>query len=97
MYRTPPRETERCVREAVETGYRLIDTARYHRNEEEVGRAVRGAMADGVAREDLFVTTRLATSEYRAGRRALESSLGAPDLDWIDLMLIHLSLDEGGD
>jgi len=83
VYRTPPRETERCVREAVEVGYRLIDTAQYYRNEEGVGRAVRGAMADGVAREDLFVTTRLATSGYRAGRRAIESSLRALDLDWI--------------
>lgn len=64
-------------------GYRLIDTAQYYRNEEGVGRAVRGAMADGVAREDLFVTTRLATSGYRAGRRAIESSLRALDLDWI--------------
>ena len=89
VYRTPPRETERCVREAVEVGYRLIDTAQYYRNEEGVGRAVRGAMADGVAREDLFVTTKLATSGYRAGRRAIESSLRALDLDWIDLMLIH--------
>ena len=89
MYRTPLRETERCVHEAVEAGYRLIDTARYYRNEEEVGRAVRGAMADSMAREDLFVTTKLATSGYRAGRRAIESSLRTLGLDWIDLVLIH--------
>lgn len=89
MYRTPPCETERCVRKAVEVDYRLVNTAWYYRNEEEVGRAVRGAMADGVAREDLFVTTRLAASGYRAGRRAIKSSLRALDLDWIDLMLIH--------
>ncbi len=82
MYRTPLRETERCVHEAVEAGYRLIDTARYYRNEEEVGRAVRGAMADSMAREDLFVTTKLATSGYRAGRRAIKSSLRALDLGY---------------
>jgi len=89
VHRTPPRETERCVREAVEVGYCLIDTAQYYRNEEGMGRAVRGAMADGVAHEDLFVTTKLATSGYRAGRRAIESSLRTLGLDWIDLVLIH--------
>ena len=82
MYRTPLRETERCVHEAVEAGYRLIDTAQYYRNEERVGQAERGAVSDGVAREDLFVTTKLATSGYRAGRRAIKSSLRALDLGY---------------
>lgn len=89
VYRTPESETEHHVREAIEVGYRLIDTAQYYRNEEGVGRAVRGAVADGVAREDLFITTKLAVSGHRAGKRAIEESLAVLGLDYIDLMLIH--------
>ncbi|TFH52124.1 aldo/keto reductase [Actinomyces viscosus] len=89
VYQTPESETEHHVREAIEVGYRLIDTAQYYRNEEGVGRAVRGAVSDGVAREDLFVTTKLAVSGHRAGKRAIEQSLAALGLDYIDLMLIH--------
>lgn len=77
------------MREAIEVGYRLIDTAQYYRNEERVGQAERGAVSDGVAREDLFVTTKLAVSGHRTGKRAIEQSLAALGLDYIDLMLIH--------
>lgn len=89
VYQTDPGVTERVVREAIDVGYRLLDTAQYYRNEDAVGRAVRAAVADGVAREDLFVTTKLYSSGYRAGVRSIEDSLRALDVDVIDLLLIH--------
>ena len=52
---------EKCVSEALEVGYRLIDTAQYYRNEKEVGDAIR---ASKIKREEIFVTTKTATSGY---------------------------------
>ena len=89
VYQTSPARTERVVREAIEVGYRHIDTAQYYRNEEGVGAAVRAAVAGGVARDDLFITTKLYASGRRAAERAIEESLDALGLDTIDLLLIH--------
>ena len=79
---------EDCVYHALKVGYRLIDTARYYRNEIGVGRGVRRAIDDGIVpREKIFVTSKiLPTTSPDA---AIDSSLRDLNLDYVDLMLIH--------
>jgi len=81
-------ECERSVSEAIQTGYRLIDTAAAYGNEEAVGRAIQRG---GVPREELFVTTKLWISEagYESARKAFERSMQRLQLDYLDLYLIH--------
>lgn len=81
-------ECERSVAEALRTGYRLIDTAASYGNEEAVGNAIKRS---GVAREELFVTTKLWIQDAGEGRarRAFERSLERLQLDYLDLYLIH--------
>src|SRR3954469_19331690 len=81
-------ECERSVRDAIQIGYRLIDTAASYGNEEAVGRAVKRG---GVPREELFVTTKLwlADAGYEKTRRAFNRSLQRLGLGYLDLYLIH--------
>jgi diketogulonate reductase-like aldo/keto reductase len=81
-------ETEQAVSTALEAGYRLIDTAAAYGNEEAVGRAI---AASGVPREELFITTKLATHDqgYQASQDACRASLERLGLDYVDLFLIH--------
>lgn len=81
-------ECERCVIEAIQIGYRLIDTAASYRNEEAVGRAIKRS---GVPREELFITTKLWIQRdgYEGTMKAFENSLRRLQLDYIDLYLIH--------
>ena len=74
VYQTAPVETEKAVSEALETGYRLIDTAASYRNEEGVGAAVRQS---GIRREDLFITTKLWVQDhgYDATLKAFDVSM----------------------
>jgi len=83
-----PAECERSVVDAIEAGYRLIDTAASYLNEEAVGRGLR---ASGVAREQLFVTTKLWVQDtgYERTQRAIDRSLKRLQLDYLDLFLIH--------
>ena len=59
VYQVEPIEAQRCVEDAISVGYRLIDTAQAYHNEEGVGAAVKTAIAGGVKREELFITTKL--------------------------------------
>jgi 2,5-diketo-D-gluconate reductase A len=81
-------ETERAVSTALEAGYRLIDTAAAYGNEEAVGRAI---AASGVPRDELFITTKLATEDqgYQASQDACKASVERLGLDYVDLYLIH--------
>lgn len=83
-----PKECERSVIDAIESGYRLIDTAASYMNEEAVGRGIQGA---GVPRAELFVTTKLWVQDtgYERTRQAIEKSLRRLQLDYLDLYLIH--------
>jgi 2,5-diketo-D-gluconate reductase A len=81
-------ECERCVCDAIQTGYRLIDTAASYENEEAVGKGVKRS---GVPRQDLFVTTKLwlADAGHENTKRAFDRSLRRLGLDYLDLYLIH--------
>src|SRR5215210_7820083 len=81
-------ECERSVSEALRTGYRLIDTAAAYENEEAVGEAIKRS---GVAREKVFVTTKLWIQDagYESAKKAFERSLNRLQLDYLDLYLIH--------
>ena len=84
--------TEQAVMDAIDSGYRLIDTAAAYMNEEAVGRAIAKKIADGtVKREDLFITTKLWVQDagYEATKKAFELSLKKLGLDYLDLYLIH--------
>jgi len=81
-------ECERAVSDALSVGYRLIDTAASYGNEEAVGRAI---AAGGIAREELFVTTKLWLEDagYEPTLRAVERSMRRLRVDYLDLYLIH--------
>ncbi len=83
-----PQECERSVVDAIQAGYRLIDTAASYLNEDAVGRGIR---ASGIARDQLFVTTKLWVQDtgYESARHALDRSLSRLGLDYLDLYLIH--------
>jgi 2,5-diketo-D-gluconate reductase A len=83
-----PAECERSVRDAIDVGYRLLDTAASYGNEESVGNAIR---ASGVRREELFVTTKLwiADTGYEKTKAAFDRSMKRLQLDYLDLYLIH--------
>lgn len=83
-----PKECERSVYDAIDTGYRLIDTAASYMNEEAVGNAIKKS---GVAREELFITTKLWIQDagYENTKKAFEKSLKKLQLEYLDLYLIH--------
>ena len=85
---TDPAECERSVVDAIETGYRHIDTAASYQNEEAVGKGIKQS---GVSREGLFITTKLwiQGNGYEGTIKAFERSLKRLQLDYIDLYLIH--------
>lgn len=82
------RACERAVIDAIEVGYRLIDTAASYLNERAVGEGVR---VSGIAREELFITSKLWVQDtgYERTKAAIEASLQRLQLDYLDLYLIH--------
>lgn len=87
-YKTPPEDTRRAVLEAIDAGYRLIDTATYYRNEAGVGEAVREC---GVPREELFITSKVWNTDrgYDKTLAAFDRTMEQLGLDYLDLYLIH--------
>lgn len=88
VFQIPQNKTERCVSDALEVGYRMIDTASSYFNEKEVGAAIRNS---GLKREDIFVTTKLWVQDYETddAMRAFDKSMENLRLDYLDLYLLH--------
>lgn len=88
VWKSPPEETAAAVQTAIDSGYRLIDTAAIYGNETQVGE---GIMASGVPREDLFITTKLWISDfgYDQALAAFDVSSKKLGLDYVDLYLLH--------
>lgn len=88
VYQVTQEECERCVLDALEVGYRSIDTAQSYFNEEQVGTAIQKS---GVKRDDIFLTTKVWVEHYGYDecRKSVEESLKKLRTDYIDLMLLH--------
>ena len=88
VFQVSAEECERCVREALEVGYRHIDTAQSYYNEEQVGN---GIAASGVDRGDIFLTTKVWLEHFGEGatRASVEESLRKLKTDYLDLVLLH--------
>ena len=88
VYQVKNEECERCVLDAIHTGYRAIDTAQSYGNEEAVGSAVKKC---GVPRAELFLTTKvwISNASYEKAKASIEKSLKNLQTDYIDLLLIH--------
>ncbi|MCU1597799.1 MAG: 2,5-diketo-D-gluconate reductase [Actinomycetota bacterium] len=96
VFQIEPAETEKATLDALEVGYRHIDTAEMYGNEKEVGLAVRGS---GLKREDIFVTSKLNNGfhAHDAALKAFDGTLEALGFDYLDLFLIHWPLPAVGD
>ena len=88
VYQVDPAGCERCVSDAIDVGYRSIDTAQAYANERGVGNAVKKS---GIAREEFFITTKvwITNAGEQAAAKSIESSLKELQTDYIDLLLIH--------
>ena len=88
VFQIPPDETAVAVTAAIQAGYRHIDTAQAYTNERETGAGIR---TSGVAREDIFVTSKIWVENYgyEATKASLDRSLARLDVGYIDLMLLH--------
>lgn len=86
VFQVPPEETQRIVEDALEAGYRHIDTAAAYRNEAGVGAAI---AASGIPREEIFITTKLRNGEQGNAKEAFHNSVQALGVDYVDLYLIH--------
>jgi len=88
MFQVSPEECERCVSDALQVGYRAIDTAQAYFNEEGVGNAWKKS---GIARDKLFITTKVWISRYGEGKtmNSIDESLRKLQTEYIDLILLH--------
>ncbi len=88
VFQVDPAECERCVRDAIDTGYRLIDTAQAYYNEEGVGSAI---IKSGIKREDLFLVTKvwIANAGEEKAAKSIDESLKKLQTDYVDLLLVH--------
>lgn len=88
VYQVTPGECERCVTDALEVGYRMIDTAQAYANEEGVGSAVKKS---GIDRKEIFIVSKIWISNfgYEKAKASIDESLRKLQTDYIDLMLLH--------
>lgn len=88
VFQVSPAEAERCVADALNVGYRMIDTAQAYQNEEGVGTAIRKS---GIKRENVFLVDKVWMGNYEddAAARSIDESLRKLGTDYIDLMLLH--------
>ena len=88
VFKVDPKETERCVRDAISVGYRMIDTAQFYANEEQVGRSI---AESGVAREDLFLVTKVWMNhgDEKGAAISIDESLRKLNTDYVDVLLVH--------
>ncbi len=88
VYDMHNKEAEQAVLDALEIGYRLIDTASMYGNEKEIGNAIRKS---GIKREEIFVTTKLNNTDhgFESALKAFDRSMSILDIDYIDLYLVH--------
>ena len=95
VYQVTKDECEQCVLDALDAGYRSIDTAQSYFNEEEVGAAIKKS---GVPREDIFLTSKVWVEHYgyEKTRKSVEESLRKLQTDYLDLMLLHQPFNDYG-
>ncbi len=88
VFLVDPIECERCVTDAIDTGYRMIDTAQAYYNEEGVGEAIKKS---GIKREEFFLVTKIwiTNSGEEKAKKSIEESLKKLKTDYVDLLLIH--------
>ena len=88
VYQVTPEECERCVSDALNVGYRMIDTAQAYANEEGVGNAVKKS---GIARDEVFIVSKIWISNYgyEKAKASIDESLRKLQMEYIDLMLLH--------
>ena len=88
VFQVSPEECERCVADALEVGYRMIDTAQAYQNEEGVGNAVKKS---GIPREEIFLVSKIWMTDYGylKAKEAIDNSLKKLQTDYLDLMLLH--------
>lgn len=97
VFEIPKEKTTECVFNAIEVGYRMIDTAQAYYNEQEVGDGIKKAMMEfGLNREDIFITTKVWVTEfgYDKTKASVEESLRKLQVEYIDLVLIHQCLSD---
>ncbi len=84
----PNKDAARCVKDAIEAGYRHIDTAQAYQNEEGVGKGIKES---GLSREDIYLTTKVMAEHksYAKAKKSIDESLKKLGVDYIDLILIH--------
>lgn len=88
VFKVDPKECERCVTDAINVGYRLIDTAQFYANEEAVGNAIRKS---GIPREDFFIVTKvwITNSGEKKAAASIDESMKRLQTDHVDLLLVH--------
>ena len=88
LFKVDPHDAERCVRDAINVGYRMIDTAQFYANEEQVGSAISGC---GVPREELFLITKVWMNhgDENGVAKSIDDSLSKLKTDYVDLILVH--------
>ena len=97
VFEIPAEHTAQCVYDAIECGYRLIDTAQAYYNELEVGEGIQRAVQNlGIKRENIFLTTKVWVTEfgYEKTKASVEESLRKLKTDYLDLVLIHQCLSD---